>query len=163
MTEAAQATVSRLIEILAGRAPLSDAPEIVAPEVVSHMDGFTFRGIDTWAKWLSYVRDRSRVGSPDLVTDRLVTHPDGTVTAYGRWKGQRGSEAVLSDEVWARYRVVEGKVVEIWTQRENYVFLLGPIIRSLPGLLVVMLRVFFWSRTSGKVGLTGSPTSSRTD
>lgn len=150
MDEAGHATVSRLIEILAGRTPISQAPEIVAPDVVSHMDGYTFRGIKAWANWLSYVRARSRVGSPDLETDRLVANEDGTLTAYGRWKGHQDGEPVLSPEVWARYRVVDGKVVEIWTHRDNYVFILGPIIGSPVGLLLVMLRVFFWSSTSGR-------------
>ena len=109
MDEAGKATVSRLIEFLAGRAPISQAPEIMAQDVVSHMDGHTFRGINTWANWLCYVRTRSRVGSPDLETDRLVTNADGTVTAHGRWKGRKDGEPVLSPEVWARYRVVDGK------------------------------------------------------
>jgi hypothetical protein len=153
MDDAGQAIVSRLIEILAGRAPISQAPQIVARDVVSHVDGYTFRGINTWAKWLSYVRARSRVGAPDLETDRLVTNEDGTVTAYGRWKGRKDGEPVLSPEVWARYRVVDGKVFEIWTTRANYVFLLGPIMRTPAGLLLVMLKVFFSSRMSGRPDL----------
>lgn len=157
MDEAGTATVSRLIEILAGRTPISRAPEIMARDVVSHMDGFTFRGINTWAKWLSYVRTRSRVGSPDLETDRLVTNEDGTITAYGRWKGRKEGEPVLSEEVWARYRVVDGKVVEVWTHRGNYVFILGPIIGTRAGLLLVMLQVFFWNRMSGRLDITASP------
>lgn len=155
MNEAGEAVVAQLIEILAGRAPLSQSPKIVSPGVVSHMDGFTFSGIDTWAKWLTYVRTHSLVGPPDLVTDRLESNGDGTVTAYGRWKGRDNGNEVLSGEVWARYRVVEGKVVEIWTHRGNYVFLLGPVINSAIGLMVVMVRVFVWSRTAaGKADLS---------
>ena len=160
MDEAGKATVSRLIEILAGRTPISQAPEIVAQDVVSHMDGYTFRGINTWAKWLSYVRTRGRVGSPDLETDRLVTNEDGTITAYGRWKARKDGEPVLSTEVWARYRVMDGKVVEIWTTRANYVFILGPIMRTRVGLLLVMLRVFFWSRIPGRLDLHTEPAAS---
>ncbi|MFN3648159.1 MAG: hypothetical protein ACK47B_01160 [Armatimonadota bacterium] len=150
MEDAGQTTVARLIEILAGRAPISQAPEIIAPDVVSHMDGFTFGGFRAWANWLSYVRTHSRVGAPDLVTDRLVANEDGTITAYGRWKGCRDGAPALSGEVWARYRVVGGRIEEIWTTRTNYVFVLGPIMESRLGLLVVMLRVFCWSRLAGK-------------
>jgi hypothetical protein len=157
MDEAGQATVGRLIEILAGRTPISEAAAVVAEDVVSHMDGHTFRGIATWAKWLSYVRTQSRVGSPDLETDRLVTNEDGTITAYGRWKGRREGQPVLSPEVWARYRVADGTVVEIWPTRSNYVFLLGPRVGTRAGLLLVMLHVFLWSRISGGVDLRPEP------
>ena len=160
MDEAGKATVFRLIEILAGRAPITQAPEIMAQDVVSHMDGYTFRGINTWANWLSYVRTRSRVGSPDLETDRLVMNEDGTITAYGRWKGRKDGEPVLSPEVWARYRVLDGKVVEIWTTRTNYVFILGPLMRTRAGLLLVMLHVFIWSRFSGRLDLQTGPVAS---
>lgn len=149
MEDAGKATVSQLIEILAGRTPISHAPEIIAPDVVSHMDGHTFSGISTWAKWLAYVRTQSRVGPPDLETDRLVANEDGTITAYGRWKGCKDGAPVLSPEVWARYRVEDGKIVEIWTTRANYVFLLGPGVGTRFGLLLVMLHVFLRSRVSG--------------
>jgi hypothetical protein len=150
MDESGKETISRLIEILAGRTALSQASEIIAQDVVSHMDGHTFRGIEVWASWLSYIRTHSRVGPPDLETDRLVTNDDGTISAYGRWKGCVGGEPALSTEIWARYRVVQGKIVEIWTTRVNYVFLLGPIMNSRAGLVLVMLRMFLWSLTSGK-------------
>ena len=148
MDESGEAIVSRLIEVLAGRAPISEASEVVASDVVSHMDGFTFRGIKTWAKWLSFVRTHSRVGAPDLETDRLVTHEDGTVTAYGRWLGSKDGETVRSEEIWARYRVLNGRIVEIWTHRGNYVFLLGPLVQSTAGLMIVMLQVFFSGKDS---------------
>lgn len=153
MDKAGEATVYRLIEILAGRAPISQATELMAQDVVSHMDGFSFRGIKTWAKWLSYIRTRSLVGAPDLETERLVSNKDGTITAYGRWKGRKGGAPVLSTEIWATYRVSNGKVVEIWTTRTNYVFILGPIIRTRLGLLLVMLQVFFSGRSSGSSGV----------
>lgn len=160
MDETGEATVSRLIEILAGRTPLSQAPEVVARDVVSHMDGHTFRGFDTWASWLAFIRSKSRVGPPDLETDRLVTNKDGTIIAFGRWKGQKDGEPVLSAEVWARYRVVDGKIAEVWTIRSNYVFILGPIVGSRVGLLLVMLHLFIWSKTSGKLDLHTDPPAS---
>ena len=160
MDEAGKVTVSQLIEILAGRTPIAQAPAIMATDVVSHMDGYTFRGINTWANWLSYVRTRSRVGAPDLETDRLVANEDGAITAFGRWKGRQDGEPALSREVWARYRVVDGKVVEIWSTRGNYIFILGPLMRTRVGLLLVMLRVFFWSRISGRLDLHSQPAAS---
>jgi hypothetical protein len=158
--DSGKATVSRLIEILAGKTPISRAPEIMAPDVLSHMDGYSFRGIDTWAVWLSYIRTRSRVAGPDLEVGRLVVNEDGTITAYGWWKTLRNGETVLSPEVWACYRVVDGKVVEIWTTRANYVFILGPIVGTRLGLLLVMLRLFVWSKTAGRLDHLAEPAAS---
>ncbi|MGV3724070.1 MAG: hypothetical protein ACO1SX_24525 [Actinomycetota bacterium] len=160
MDDVGNATVSRLIEVLAGSLPITEAREILAQDVVSHMDGFTFRGINTWARWLSYIRTRSRVGAPGLVTDRLVTNEDGTVTAYGKWKGRKDGDTALSPEVWARYRVVGGKVVEIWTTRSNYVFILGPMVGTRLGLLLVMLQVFFWGKAADAPDLRMEPAAS---
>lgn len=162
MDDAGRATVRRLIDVLAGRTPLSEAPDIVSPDVVSHMDGHTFRGFDTWASWLAFIRSKSRVGPPDLETDRLVTNEDGTISAFGRWKGHRDGEPVLSTVVWARYRVVDDKIVEVWTTRSNYVFILGPIVGTRAGLLLVMLHLFIWSKTSGKLDL-GTESAASTD
>jgi hypothetical protein len=154
-----EATIMRLMGILAGRTPITEGVDIIAQDVVSHMDGFTFRGINTWANWLRYIRTRSRVADLDLVVDRLVRNDDGTITAYGNWKAQDQGETIRSKEVWARYRVVDGKVVEIWTTRTNYIFMLGPIMRTRAGLIAVMLHVFFWGRDSRRLDLRLAPES----
>jgi hypothetical protein len=149
MEDTGTATIDRLMGILAGTTPLSHGVEIIAQDVVIYMDGHTFRGINTWAAWLHYMRIRSRVADFDVQVDELVTNADGTISAYGRWKGQVKGSPVYSPPVWAHYRVVEGKVVEIWTTRTNYVFMLGPLMRTQAGHLLIMLHLFFWAKTAG--------------
>jgi hypothetical protein len=51
--------------------------------------------------------------------------------------------------VWAHYRVVDGRVVEVWTTRTNYAFMLGPMMRTRAGHLLIMLHFFFWAKRSG--------------
>jgi hypothetical protein len=153
MEDTGKATVSRLMGILAGKTPIPDGVEIIAQDVVSHMDGFTFSGINTWANWLRYIRTRSRVAELDLQVDRLVANDDGTISAYGRWKALDRGTQIFSKEVWARYRVRNGKVIEIWTTRTNYVFMLGPIMRSRVGLMLIMLHVYFWGKATGRLDL----------
>lgn len=157
MEEAGKATISRLLQIVAGKTPIPHGVELVAQDVVIHMDQHTFQGINTWATWISYIRTRSRVADLDVEVDRLVSGVDGTITAHGRWKARRQGEEVFSREVWARYRVVDGVVVEIWTTRTNYAFMLGPIMRTRAGHLLVMLHVFFWAKNSGVPDLRTSP------
>jgi hypothetical protein len=149
MEDSGKATISRLLGIVAGKTPIPHGAQIIAQDVVIHMDSYTFRGINTWASWLHYIRTRSRVADLDVELDRLVSNGDGTISAHGRWKARRQGEVVFSGEVWARYRVVDGVVVEIWTTRTNYVFMLGPIMRTRPGHWLIMLHVFFWAKSSG--------------
>lgn len=147
MDEMARETLWHLMAILAGTKPVSSGVEIIAPDVVSHMDGYRFRGINTWANWIRYIRARCRVEDLDLEVHRFETHEDGTITARGRWKAHENGRPLRSKPIWARYRVVDGKIVEIWTTRTNYAFMLGPIIQSRAGHLVVMLHVFFWGKS----------------
>lgn len=156
MEEAGTTTISRLLRIVAGKTPISHGVELIAQDVVIYMDGHTFRGINTWATWLHYIRTRSRVADLDVEVDRLVSNADGTITAHGRWKARQQGKEVFSSEVWARYRVVDGVVVEIWTTRTNYAFMVGPIMRTRAGHLLIMLHLFFWAKNSGALDLRTS-------
>lgn len=159
MEEMSRETLWHLMGILQGRNPISSGVEIIAQDVVSHMDGYTFRGINTWANWIRYIRARSRVEELDLEVHRFETHEDGTITARGRWKAQQNGRPIHSKPVWARYRVVDGKIVEIWTTRYNYAFMLGPMIHNRVGHLGFMIHVFFWGKSAEPLDLRlASPT-----
>lgn len=148
--------VERLVEMIAGTRDTADAPTVLHQDVISHMDGLTFRGISAWQTWLAFIRSHSRVAKLTADCDRIVTSPNHTLTVYGRWRGDaRGSPAV-SSEVWASYRVQDGLVVEIWTTRTNYTFILGPIMRFRIGLLMVLAYVGIWSRWRGAQIVRGS-------
>lgn len=157
MVEAGKTTISRLLRIVAGDAPISHGVELIAQDVVIHMDGHTFHGINAWAVWITYIRTRNRVTDLDVEVERMVGNADGTITAHGRWKAWQQGEEVYSRDVWARYRVVDGVVVELWSTRTNYAFMIGPIMGSLAGHLLVMLHVYFWAKSSGVPDLRTAP------
>ena len=157
MEDAGQTTILRLLQIVAGKTPIPHGVELIAQNVVIHMDGHTFRGINTWANWFSYIRTRSRVTDLDVEVDRLVGNGDGTISAYGRWKGTEQGQEVFSEEVWARYRVVDGMVVEVWTTRTNYAFMLGPLMCCRTGHLLIMLHLYFWAKKAGVPDLRTAP------
>jgi hypothetical protein len=159
MEEAGKTTISRILRIVAGDAPIPHGVDLIAQEVVIHMDGHTFTGINTWANWISFLQTRNRVSGLDVEVETMVRNADGTITASGRWKAQKQGQVVFSKQVAARYRVVDGVVVEIWTTRSNYAFIVGPLMRTRIGHLLVMLHVFFWSKSSGVPDLRTAPIS----
>lgn len=138
--------VEHLVEMIAGTRDTADAPNVLHQDVISHMDDLTFRGISAWQTWLAFIRAHSRVGNLTADCDRIVTNPDQTLTVYGRWRGDAQTAPAVSSEVWATYRVQDGLVVEIWTTRTNYTFILGPIMRFRIGLLIMLVYVGMWSR-----------------
>jgi hypothetical protein len=138
--------VERLVEMIAGTRDTAEAATVLHPQVISHMDGLTFQGIGTWQTWLAFLRAHSRIANLTADCDRIETNPNQTLTVYGRWRGDDQGKPASSNEVWATYRVQDGLVVEIWTTRTNYPFILGPIIRFRLGLLLVLAYVGIWSR-----------------
>ncbi len=162
MEEAGKATILRLLNIVAGKAPIPHGVELLAQDVVIHMDGHTFQGINSWALWISYLRSRSRVAGLDVEVERLVTGADGTITAHGRWKAMRRGKIAFSRDLRVRYRVVDGVVVEIWTTRINYAFPVGPMMDSRPGHLLVMLHAYLWAKKAGVPNLCNAPSHTLT-
>ena len=160
MSQADIAVIRRFLDILAGKTDVAQGASIIDPNVVSHLDGITVRGISAWAKWLSFVRSRPRVSSLDLVCDRIVVHPDQTITPYGRWIAMRNGKRVESDEVHATYRIEDDRIVEIWTTRSNYILIFGPMMRYRIGCMFVLLELMLWSRltTDGRkwAGFSGT-------
>jgi hypothetical protein len=157
MEDEGKALVSRLMGILAGNTPIPQGVDIIAQNVVAHMDGIKFHGINTWANWIRFIRTRGDLDGLELVVDRLVTNDDGTITAFGNWKAHKNGEEIVSNELWARYRIRNGRIVEIWTTRTNYVFMLGPIMSSRTGQLMYMVHMYFWGRDSRRLDLRLAP------
>jgi hypothetical protein len=146
MEDTGKTTILQVLQIVAGKSPIPHGAALIAQDVVIHMDGHTFRGINTWANWITYLRTRNRVAGLDVEIDRLVTGTEGTITAHGRWRACRRGKEVVSRNLRVRYRVVNGIVVEIWTTRINYAFPVGPIMESRAGHLLVMLHHYLWSK-----------------
>jgi len=157
LTEAERnrATVTRLLDILSGRSPIESGVELLAPDVAVHVDRWRFRGINVWANWLVYVRTRGRVDALTLFTDEIVVNNDATVTARGCWSAMRGSHRVFSRSCSARYRLENGRIVEIWSTRRNYAFMCGAHAELHAGFAVELLRAWWWKTRMPQMDLTG--------
>lgn len=149
-----RALLTRLTSVVSGETPIERGAELIAPDVVSHIDGWTFQGIDGWASWIQYVRTRRRLTSPTLLVDQIVVEHDSTLTVRGRWSGMRRGRRAVSTGCAARYRVVDGRVVEIWCTRRTYRHVFGAHVGSRIGFALELLRVWWWKTRAPRLDLT---------
>jgi flavin-dependent dehydrogenase len=128
-----EAVVLQLTEVIAGRLEPGWVEQLLAPDVVSHVDGLTAKGQPVWKEWLHFLRTRPGMRDLELVDVEPHTLADGRIVAVGHWKlGTR-----TSGEVSATYRVHEGRIVEVWTSKTNYEFILGPRARSTASMVAI--------------------------
>jgi hypothetical protein len=123
---------------------MSDAEQLLAPDVICHMDRYTVRGTDVWYDWLEFIRSRI----PDRLSvevERYVTGPDGIIRAYGCLR--RGTPATATPcRGVVKYRVENGRVAEIWTSRGNYEIIFGARVRHSLSWLLVLVQMAVWRR-----------------
>jgi hypothetical protein len=161
MEEQPTVILAQLFRILAGKTPIEAGTHLIAQNVISHMDErYTFHGINAWANWISFIRSRRRVSDLDLICEQMVANPDGTITASGYWKARYKGREVVSNALVATYRVQDGKVVEIWTKRKNYILIFGPMMKYEPGWVTVMVYLGLWNRLPGRLDLRIDPLAS---
>jgi len=141
--------------ILSGDTPIEAGIELMAPNVIAHVDGWRFEGINVWANWIQYLRTRGCVAEPTLLLDELLVEQDASITARGRWKGLRDGGPVISHPCTATYRLTGGRIAEIWSTRRNYVLLCGAHVEYRWGFLAELLRVKQWKRSAPQLDLLG--------
>ena len=139
-----EAVVARLLGAVGGDVPLAEAVHLLAPDVICHMDRFTAHGTAAWVDWVEFIRSR---GVPNVraYVERLETGADGIITVFGGLTvGARGKSSPRGGV--ARYRVVDGRITEIWTSRWNYEIIFGPKVRHPLRWLFVLGRMAVWRR-----------------
>ena len=156
MTEAERnrATVTRLIDILRGESPIESGADLIVQDVVANVDSWRFEGINVWANWIRYLRTRGRLDALTLFVDQVVTHDDSTVTVRGCWSAMRGEHRVFSKLCSARYRLENGRIVEIWSTRRNYAFMCGAHVEHHAGFAAELLRAWWWKTRAPQFDLT---------
>jgi hypothetical protein len=129
MTEGSSPTdvVLALMRVINGDAPEQAARAIVDPQVRIHMDSTVYCGIDVWYRWIRLIHDRGRLADLRIAQceARCSVQDPTLVQLTGRWTGTSRSQrmqVMAGPEVEASYRVLNGMVTEIWTNRSNYDF-----------------------------------------
>lgn len=146
MHEEKKQIVERLLPFLVEKQNFSEVYELICADVISHMDQYSVRGLQVWIQWVRFINSRGRVGQLDTILESMVVNPDGSVTASGRWKANYKGKATVSHQISATYKIQDGKIVEIWTKRTNYTFIIGSFMQSRLGLVCVLLYFMLWSR-----------------
>lgn len=136
--------VARLLEVISGGAPMADAADLLAPGVICHMDHHTVRGADVWVDWLEFLRRRAG-GAVRVELDHMVSHGDGSITAYG-WLRVAHAADRTPRQHQATYRVEDGRIAEIWTTAANYEMIFGAKVRHPLSWLLVLLEMAVWRR-----------------
>ena len=137
-----EALVARLLEVIGGDAPLAEALDLLAPDVVCHMDAYTVCGTDVWFDWLEFIQSRA-TSELRVDVDRIVTEADGRITAFG-WL--RTADGRTRQRNQATYRIQGGRIAEVWTNRGNYEMIFGAKVRHRLTWLLVLLEMAVWRR-----------------
>ena len=143
-----EALVARLLAAVSGDVPLAEGARLLAPDVLCHMDQFTARGVDAWVDWVEFIHSRG-VDDVRVVVERLETGADGIITAVGSLTAGRGAKPKARgdmDQRSARYRIVDGRVAEVWTSRWNYEMIFGAKVRRPLRWLLVLAWMAVWRR-----------------
>ena len=153
MTEKDKATLNLLVGILEGNKDISVADKILPPVTLTHLDNYNFdTSIEAWQAWVTFLKEKGRASNVSGGCTEMKQNADGTYTLVGEWTGEYQGKPVVSDPISATYRIRDGKIVEIWTTRKNYIFFFS-IIRYRFGLWVVLLYLFLWRRFLHKKSL----------
>ena len=150
--------IARLLAVVSGDAPLTDAARLLAPDVVCHMDRYTARGVDAWIDWVEFIRSRSPRRFVAVV-ERYVANPDGTITVFGCLRADETRSTPCQGE--ARYRIANGRIVEIWTSRGNYEMIFGAKVGHSLRWLLVLIELAVWRRLPSRRSARRSPPETR--
>ena len=152
--DAVPAALRRLVEVLAGAAPLGAVDESFAATFRTHMGVFSTRATAAdWKRWVLFMRETGRID--DLRLDLLDLRLDGECwSGTACWTGQdrcsATREARRSDPLRVCWRLQDGKIVELWTVPWNYVLVLGRLMNSHAGFLLILVRFRRWCARQGE-------------
>ncbi len=124
-----------LVAVISGELPRLAAEAYLDSQVKIHVDSSNHRGSTIWYKWIHLIRNCGRVQDLRMTPCEVRGDPQdpGLVHLSMRWSGidrTRHTPVTAPDVHYLRYLVRDGRIVEIWTRKINYVFIFGGWVRS---------------------------------
>ena len=131
---APEQVVLSVVEMLSGARSRQQASDNIDRLVTIYMDSATYRGLDLWQKWVYLLRNRGRFRELRFLPSELSFDPDDSciVNLVGVWTGIGRFDDVArqaASPAHFRYRLEGGRIVELWTKKSNYQFVLGKWIK----------------------------------
>lgn len=129
-----QEVVLGLVRVINGELPRVCAETYLDANVKIHIDSANHRGIELWYKWIHLIRNCGRIRNLRMMPCDVSWDPQnpGLVYLSIHWSGiERSGRApvVTPDAYRLEYLVENGRIIEIWTRKINYVFIFGRWIR----------------------------------
>ncbi|WP_166288069.1 beta-ketoacyl synthase N-terminal-like domain-containing protein [Photorhabdus stackebrandtii] len=100
---------------------------LFAQTCVCHMQGNELNSAQTFQEFIQSVRQN--ISNLKLIPESVIVQDD-TLHLFHRWKADRWHDDVISGGEYSNFcqvaiRISDGKVIELWQQAQNFLFLLG--------------------------------------
>ncbi len=130
MTVTPECVVGDLVRVVGGALPRRQADRIIDRDVRIHMDAAEHLALAIWYKWIHLLRVCGRLSDLQMTDIQISMEAENPciVVLSMRWTGLDRSSGLrrTSDRApGVRYRLHQGRIVEIWTSKANYPFVFG--------------------------------------
>lgn len=135
-----------LLQVISRQLPMSAAAALLDNDLTAYMDGKKCGGVKQWGRWvrfLHYNADKKMSGLA-IVIDHL-SEADNRVMVTAHWQATLAGKLTVAKPGTVTYQVRDGKIINIWTRRKNYVFIYGNGIAARPlAFYWLCLRMALW-------------------
>jgi dimethylaniline monooxygenase (N-oxide forming) len=150
-TVALERVILGVVEMLSGERSREHAFAIIHPLVTIHMGAVTYCGLELWQKWVYLLRNCGHLRELRFLPSKLSldSHDACVVNLVGVWTGIGRSDGLARQAIGSshfRYRLERGRIVELWTERSNYDFILGRWVKLdvFYLLFLCLTKLRFW-------------------
>jgi len=152
-TNDGQRIIANILDVFAGKIPVSLLEQIAAQDLVCYMDRVRFKlgrnGLGTWFRYM-HATMRERQISVDVDIGRIEMVGPGRYNVSGALVTKHQNGRIETRQFAVTYLIEQGRVTTIWSTRSNYVGVVGRSIR-LPlyvGFMFHCLRAWY-NKVSG--------------
>ena len=148
-TDDGQRIIANILDVFAGKIPVSLLEQIAAQDLVCYMDRARYKlgrnGLRTWFRYM-HATMRERQISVDVDIGRIEMVGPGRYNVSGALVTKHQNGRIETRQFAVTYLIEQGRVTMIWSTRSNYVGVVGRSI-GLPlyvGLMFHCLRAWYY-------------------
>jgi hypothetical protein len=143
-----QRIIASILDVFAGKMPVSLLEQIAAQDVVCYMDRLRFNigrtGLGTWFRYM-HATMRERQISVDIDIGRIERIGPGRYNVGGALVTRHQSGGIETRPFAVTYLIEKGRVARVWSTRSNYVGVVGRsiILPLYVGFFYQCLRIWY--------------------